>query len=207
MVRTECEKCKNALSGWTGCATLTIPVKEWIRSADWSGSVGSYIAEAENLCPGFVAHPLTTAGLVAHESGVSETQEAPVFIPFIQCLEPMEPGTITFEQCQSCTNPVQISTDTISVTPRKRSEEGNSQAILDGSNSSKTLSGCQCAAGPWREDLLAIKHLAGQLLTEQKLGKDERFQVEWACDLMVSDIDVVNDDGWHITRFAVIGGK
>jgi hypothetical protein len=122
-------------------------------------------------CPGFESHPLTT-GLVAHESGNGETQEAPVFIPFIQCLEPMPPSTITFEQCQPCTNPVQISTqsnngqtnpttpapapvatDTISVEPRKRSEEGNSQAILDGSNSSKTLSGCQCATGPWRFDM------------------------------------------------------
>lgn len=32
---------------------------------------------------------------------------------------------------------------------RKRSE-GNSQAILDGSNSPEKPDGCQCAAGPWR---------------------------------------------------------
>jgi hypothetical protein len=43
--------------------------------------------------------------------------------------------------------------NTISVEPRKRSESSNSQAILDSSNSPETLSGCQCAAGPWRTDV------------------------------------------------------
>ena len=40
--------------------------------------------------------------------------------------------------------PAPVATDTISVTPRNRSEEGNSQAILDSS---------ECAAGPWRTDV------------------------------------------------------
>ena len=102
MVRTECRKCKHSNKNHSACMVVRQrkDVADWMSSieTEWISPNEYMVMEqalAPTLCPGFEAHPLTTTLVVTHESGEGETQ-TPLFVPFIQAMEPMPPSTITF---------------------------------------------------------------------------------------------------------------
>jgi hypothetical protein len=140
-----------------------------------------------------------------------------------------------FEATPDKSSVVAAPADTISVEPRKRSEEGNSQAFmsakpmqegvdysvvmeirdstqafLDGS----TTTGCQCAAGPWRSDVENAPE--GVYLLFYCKGCTTPFcGMRWKENTWSGANRCTCNGGGginefpdsEITRFAVIGGK
>ena len=193
MVRTDCRECVHHPQGGL-CAPYQMDsdVLDWAESdsTEWGVEEGItfVIAHAPTLCPGFEAHARDATEVVTHEEGGSETQTISV-TPRKRSDGPW---------CKQCGEPAEV-VDIDWSCPRCHGraatwDKPSSQAILDD---------CQCATGPWRED---VSNAPDSLVLMEFVDTDNKDT--WYTVLNGFEVaQFLQDHACHITRYAVIGGK